>query len=223
MISLRARSVAPAEIQRPAAFNAPLFRSLVERLDTERRYVVLDLGAASAQTIALFSHYRCRLDIADLADGLNAINAEADPERQREIAERLLPASQVEATDLVLCWDILNYLEPGAVTALMSRIADRSRLETLVHMLIVYSEPNMPVRPGHYVPLQDQSILHIPECDDERAAPRYTPEDLSRLLPGYSMERAMLLSNGMQEFLFRLKHRGGDLTRAGPRPAPVHR
>jgi hypothetical protein len=38
----------------------------------------------------------------------------------------------------------------------------------------------------------------------ERPAPRYTPEDLARCMPRYSVERGRLLRNGMQEFLFRL-------------------
>ena len=37
-----------------------------------------------------------------------------------------------------------------------------------------------------------------------RMAPRYTPEDLAHCLPRYRVERARLLRNGMQEFLFRL-------------------
>ena len=38
----------------------------------------------------------------------------------------------------------------------------------------------------------------------ERPAPRYSPEDLARCMPRYSVERGRLLRNGMQEFLFKL-------------------
>jgi len=50
----RARSVGRAEKNEPVGFNAPLFRTLVEKLGPNRRWVVLDLGAACTQTIALF-------------------------------------------------------------------------------------------------------------------------------------------------------------------------
>jgi len=36
------------------------------------------------------------------------------------------------------------------------------------------------------------------------AAPRYSPEDLGKSMGGFLIDRARLLSNGMQEFLFRL-------------------
>ena len=35
-------------------------------------------------------------------------------------------------------------------------------------------------------------------------APRYSPEDLGIAMGSFEIDRARLLSNGMQEFLFRL-------------------
>ena len=47
-------------------------------------------------------------------------------------------------------------------------------------------------------------VVNATSCAEQRDAPRYSPEDLSLCMQGYSIDRAMLLSNGMQEFLFRL-------------------
>ena len=198
------RSTNLARIEQPEKFNAPLFRSVVENLPARNRWVVLDLGAARPQTIALFGQHNCRLDIADLAPEVNELNALSDPLLARNAAEALLPKYNDEPTDLVLCWDIMNYLERPALAAAMSRIAERGRGGTLVHALIFYSHKNMPTRPGCYAPLEDFSLLDVATPVDERPAPRYSPDDLKRCLPDYSIERAMLLSNGMQEFLFRL-------------------
>ena len=41
--------------------NAPLFHALMQRLEAGGRWVVLDLGAARADTIRTFSQFRCRL------------------------------------------------------------------------------------------------------------------------------------------------------------------
>ena len=204
MTTSRAPSALPDETESPAAINAPLFRSVVEPVDSDRRRVVLDLGAACGRTVELLSQYQCRLDIADLSDRLDELNAESTPEGLRNTAESLLPANHPETADVVLCWDILNYLNASALTALMSQIAARSRPGTLVHALIVYAATHMPARPGHYVPLKDCSLVSMPFGPDEREAPRYSPDELKQYLPGYTMERAMLLSNGMQEFLFRV-------------------
>lgn len=204
MTTSLARSNAREAIVEPVRFNAPLFRSLVERLDSDERCVVLDLGAARAQTIELFGRYRCRLDIADLTDGVDELNAETESDRLYAAAERMLPVPHGEEADAVLCWDIPNYLGRPALSALMSCIAERTRAGGLVHMLIIYSETHMPERPGHFVPQQDQSLLDVSIDRHVRKAPRYAPTDLTDCLPAFSMERAMLLSNGMQEILFRV-------------------
>jgi len=199
-----AQSVARDVVAEPVRFNAPLFRTLIDHLDTDRRCVVLDLGTAHTQTVRLFSRYRCRLDIADLVDGVGKLNAETEPDRLREVAETMLPTRHAEAADAVLCWDILNYLERPALTALMSRVAARTKAGTLVHALIVYAETHMPELPGQFVPQEDLSLLDVSARRHERKAPRYAPTDLTGCLHAYTMERAMLLSNGMQEMLFRV-------------------
>jgi hypothetical protein len=188
----------------PEALNAPLFASLIERLHGGDRCVVLDLGAARTETIALFSQFRARMDIADLADGIERLETEIDPDILREEVERLLPARGTETADVVLCWDLLNYLPRPALSAVMAAIAERVRRGALVHALIAYSSKTMSMRPGCFVPLDEQRLINLAPRQAERDAPRYSPEDLARCMPNYSVERARLLRNGMQEFLFRV-------------------
>lgn len=201
---MMSRSSNLAEVQSSAKFNAPLFRSVVEALPARDRWVVLDLGAARRQTIELFGQYHCRLDIADLANEVDKLNAFPERQLALDAVDALLPASNDEATNLVLCWDIMNYLDRSALSAVMSRIAERCRSGTLIHALIYYSHTHMPTHPGCFVPQDDSSLLDVSTPQGERPAVRYTPDDLKQCLAGYSIERAMLLSNGMQEFLFRL-------------------
>ncbi len=204
MINLHSQSNARAEISRPATFKAPLFRSATECLETGQRRGILDLCSARGQTIAFLNRYRCRLDFTDLGDGLDKLNAETDRRRLADLAESMLPARHDETTDIVLCWDLLNYLERPALTAVMAGVAARAATGTLVHALIVYADNHMPARPGNYAVLDDQQLCRLSSYTEERAAPRYSPEDLKKCLAGYVMDRAALLSNGMQEFLFRL-------------------
>jgi len=182
--------------------NAPLFRRLLELQSAERRAVVLDLGPARAETVALFSQFRCRLEFADLGDSYGQLNAEAGPP-SLQLIESLLPRRRQEPADIVLCWDLLNYLQQPALKALMARVAARSRPGTLAHALIAYSAPRMPARPDRYAAMPDGQLLIRHTTGAECNAPRYTPEDLRHCLPDYKVESAMLLKNGMQEFLLR--------------------
>lgn len=202
MVSLpsRAASLPAAE---PVPVNAPLFRRLVESLSEERRSVVLDLGPVRSETVALLTPYRCRLDIADLADGLPALDQEPDPALLRERAEALLPPARKEPVDIVLCWDLLNYLQRPAITALMTCLSARMRPGAFAHLLIVYSGTTMPARPSRFAPLPDGRLIETATTGDRRNAPRYSPEDLGKCMRGLRSESAALLRNGMQEFLFR--------------------
>jgi hypothetical protein len=183
--------------------NAPLFRSLVERMQGGERAVILDLGPAQPATISLFSHFRCRLDIADVAEGLSSLSGDEEtPDTLREKVEGLLPGRREEPTDLVLCWDLLNYLDPSALKAFMTCIAERGRPGMLAHALIAYSAPRMPASPNRYAPTEDFRLKVLPTTNREINSPRYTLESLAQRMPRYRRERTMLLRNGMQEFLF---------------------
>lgn len=203
-MNLSGRSTASARSAEAEPLNAPLFASLIERLEAaEERCVVLDLGAARTETLALFGRFRARLDIVDLAEGLDLLDVD-DPDVLRENVERLLPPRRPEAAHLILCWDLLNYLKRPALSAFMTAVADRARRGAFAHALIAYSSSRMPVRPACFVPLDGQRLVNVAPPDAERDAPRYSPEDLANCLPGYKVERARLLRNGMQEYLFRL-------------------
>lgn len=204
MIGSLARSAARDEHSVLAPFNAPLFRTLIEGVPEDQRWVVLDLGKVCPQVISLLGGHRCRVEIAEVAQELELLNRDLDREALQHVAEGALPARLSEPVDLVLCWDTLNYLNRDALRMLMAQVAERARPGTLAHALIYYAEPQMPVAPGHYVPDPNGSLVNVSPGTQLRDAPRYTPEDLRLCLPAYTIERAMLLSNGMQEFLFRL-------------------
>jgi hypothetical protein len=200
-------ATARAPMDKPEALNAPLFRVLADQLDTAGRCVVLDLGAASTPMLSLLARARCRVEIADLASdgGIDRMNTEAPAEVLATMAEALLPEHRADdAVDLVFCWDMLNYLKPEAMSALMNAIAARARPGALAHALIVYSERSMPDRPGRFVPTEDLRLVNRPAQAAMIDAPRYSPELLGRMIGRFAVDRARLLANGMQEFLFRL-------------------
>jgi hypothetical protein len=196
-------ATARAPYENPATVSAPLFRSLIDRLAEDRRWVILDLGAVRTQTLALLSGHRCRLDVADLTHSIDALVGQNDGDRLAAVTDALLAVREPEPVDIALCWDFLNYLDRDALAALMARIRSRCRAGAFVHALIVYSERLMQQRPGQFVAIDADRMLNLAKGKPERIAPRYSPEDLSGLMPGFKTERVRLLGNGMQEYLFK--------------------
>ena len=205
------RATARAPIEKTGALNVPLFRLLVEQLDGDRRSVVLDLGAVSSPMLSLLAGSHCRVEIADLASdgGIERMNSATPGEDDLvELAESLLPKRRTDgddAVDVVLCWDLPNYLKPEAMSAMMNAIAARARPGARAHALIVYSERSMPGRPGRFVPTEDLKLVDRSGPLAQIQAPRYSPESLGRIMGRFTIDQGRLLANGMQEFLFRLK------------------
>jgi hypothetical protein len=201
------RATARAPMDKPEALNAPLFRLLADDLDASGRRIILDLGAASTPMLSLLGRCRCRVEIADVAGdgGIERMNAEESRDALAYMAESLLPEHQAgDGVDLIFCWDLPNYLKPDAMSALMNAVAARARPGALAHALIVYSERSMPDRPGRFVPTEDMRLVNHAAPAAAIAAPRYSPEVLGRIIGRFAIDRARLLGNGMQEFLFRL-------------------
>ena len=147
------------------------------------------------------------VEIVDLAHfgGIDALNSAEPGPMLAEAANTLLPGARPDgAIDLVYCWDLLNYLSLDALAALMDAIGRRARPGALAHALICYADRNMPECPGRFVPREDGALIDQSAPGASVAAPRYSPEDLGSSMASFVIDRARLLGNGMQEFLFRL-------------------
>ena len=193
----------------PAAVHAPLFQDLVTGLDDARRHVVLDLGAASTAMLTLLSRARCRVEIADFAHfgGIDLLNS-------AETGESLIAAAdswfaeqpQDDRIDLILCWDLPNYLTLDALSALMNAIGRRAAPGAVAHALIFYADREMPDQPGRFIPTDDCELMDFGAHGTSIGAPRYSPEDLQNNMGPFEIDRARLLRNGMQEYQFRLSN-----------------
>ena len=169
---------------------------------------MLDLGAASTATLALLGRSRSRVEVVDLAHfgGIEQLStAEPGPELAGA-ANALLPQPPPgEAFDLVFCWDLPNYLTLDALSALMAAIRERACPGALVHALVFYAQRDMNSHPGRFTPTDDGGLIDNGSAGAMIAAPRYSPEALEKSMGYFAIDRARLLSNGMQEFLFRLE------------------
>jgi len=177
-------------------------------LDANERHIVLDLGTTSTAMLALLGQSRCRVEIADLAHfgGVDRLNSTEPGPALAGAVESLLPNRlSDDAIDLVFCWDLPNYLTLNALSALMVAIGHRARPGALAHALISYADRDMKEYPGHFVPTPDGELINHSAASKTIAAPRYSPEDLGKNMDRFVIDRARLLSNGMQEFLFQLE------------------
>jgi len=203
-------AAAPAINNRSAVsvdtFRAPLFERILNAEESARRQVVLDLGGPCQTLIDRFADTRpTRVEIADLV-GYGALSRlrliESDEEAGPPDWRQFLPAPSLEPIDLILCWDLPNYMQLSSFTALCALLGRRAAPGCQLHMLIAYAKRDMPARPAQFTVREDGQLMHAVAADDMVPAPRYSPEALGAAVGGFKYERGVLLTNGNQEFVY---------------------
>lgn len=196
-------SLALTEQKDGQTLRVPLFESVMTGFDDDRRHVVIDCGPARSGLLELLAGLRCRIDVLDLPVQLNRLaSLDADSDFEAWFAQ-WLPAADDEPADLILCWNLLDYLEPAQIAALMTVLIERLRPGGRIHALVEYSSPKMAAAPGGMAPAGKTALTLESVAERSRPAPRHSRGALEKLMPGLKTERGMLLSNGMQEYLFR--------------------
>jgi hypothetical protein len=174
----------------------------LEGLRPDTRYAVLDLGAPVGPNLDFLTQMSCRVRIADFHRSLHA-----EPIEGRDVAafvsalERLLPIAENEHFDIVLSWDVFNYLRPEQISALMAHLAPACLPEALVFALIS-TRPQIPATPLRYRIVDRESLSYEGTFEPLRPCPRYMQTGFGRMMPGFRIKGSYLLRNGIQEYLF---------------------
>lgn len=189
------RDTSPADYDLSRAFG-----SLVVDLDPDRKLTILDFGAATNSNIRFFGEYRCRLYLPDAARRLPAVRR-GDLPLNAEQLDGLLPRlPKGEKLDVVLCWELLNYLEPDAVERLGLYLEPHIRFGTSL-MTVQSSRGTINRSPTVYHILGPSKVRREIADDRPVACRTYSQPDLFRMLPRFEVNRSYLLQNGMQEYL----------------------
>jgi hypothetical protein len=205
MLSRRASARSPAAASSDAReTSSPLFQSLIERMDQDSRYEILDLGPATPENIDFFGRSHCRLNIADcLTDLVTLPFGEDTSDTQLQARVRgMLPPHADRRFDIVLAWDVLNYLDQSVLRALVRDLADSIDHRTQLHAY-VYPRQSMPERPSRFRIYADGRLVIQPGGPGQRPSPCYLQPQLEKLMPALVVQRSVLLKNGIQEYLFR--------------------
>jgi len=177
-------------------------RPLLRRLEGPTRASVLDLGAASGENLAFFSSLGARLTVADLYRSLLPAREELEPANDpRAVFDALLPHPPGAPFDVILAWDVLNYLKPEEIAWLTMSLQRRSKPGAIT-LAFVASSGEIPVRPAAYVVLDEETFLVDAPAPRRRPAPRYSEPMLLRLMTGASVESRFQLRNETVEYLF---------------------
>ncbi len=163
---------------------------------------VLDLGPATGHNVKFLSTFVSKLYIADLSRTISTQSGRSGLEKNKlsRILEKDLPPVSEGPIDLVLAWDLLNYLDDEQVTTLGRHLAMACGRDSLVFILVA-NRPEVPELPGRYIILDPETLRYENKSKRTKPAPGYKEPQLERLMPAFEVETSYLLRSGIQEYV----------------------
>lgn len=190
-------SSAPAPLL-TAQHPAPGLKSALDALPRPGA-LVLDLGPALAANIAFFCSLGARLRIVDLVTDLAEMSS-SGPDSFKKMLPMALPLAPEEKFDLVLTWDLANYVGrerwPTLAAHLTAHLAERGAVHLLSRIVA-----EMPALPCRYRITEPGTLEEELVTDATVPAPRFSHAEIEKLHPGWVAPRSFLGRHGVQEFL----------------------
>jgi hypothetical protein len=172
---------------------------LFEAMRKGDKRMVLDLGTAIGSNVERLSEYGSKLFIEDLfASRASAGEGET---LGPDFFEQLVSPPEGTGFDIVLAWDLFNYLQRKELALLAAQIRRHCRPGALVFALI-WIHKTIPAQPIRFRFQDQDKLVYERRTALERPGPRFAPAELNSSFQGFRVDRSFLLRHGIQEYLF---------------------
>jgi hypothetical protein len=175
--------------------------ALLDFMHEGGKYAILDLGQALGVNVDFWSRYPCRLFIEDFYRSYRAAQTVRAEGADTFVLPDPLPLGTDTVFDIILAWDLLNYLSLEEIDALIGRLRPHCRPGTFLFALIS-TQAEIPEEPNIFRIIDRERMVYEFRTQKTRSSPRYHPKDLTRLLAPFEVSRSFLLRNGIQEYVF---------------------
>jgi hypothetical protein len=177
-------------------------RALCDQLADKSGISILDLGSAMGVNVAFWSHFSPSLHIADLWSSMpEPAPPSLEPVDSDPGWQQILPLPEETRFDVILAWDLLNYLDQQQVSGLIRHLRGFCHPGALLFALI-FDQPQMSAAPIRFRIAGMERLIYESRTTDSRACPRHQPRDVQRMLAGFRTASSFRLRNGIQEYVF---------------------
>jgi len=196
--------------------EAPAYRSLalgalLQQLEPGRLHTILDFGPALGGNLKFWTPYASRICFEDYYRTWEELGSPrpADGSYDATTLQSLFAFDRNDRFDIILTWDLLNYLEPDHTQAIAGLLSRYCRAGALLFALLS-SSPSIPLHPNRFRILNQEQVLYEKVGSGSRPCPRYQPRDVARMMPGFQVLNSFLLRHGVQEYLFLRQEESND-------------
>jgi hypothetical protein len=185
--------------------NSPLLFDMLKKLSPEEKRTVLDTGCASQASIDFFSQYWCKLFITNSIAEIHNLDSKAidTPHKwHRALVKSLGFYKRDKANlDIVLLWGLPNYLPADKLKELIAYLLPQTSNRLLLHTYI-YNTQQISATPADYHITNENKVKMAPNSTGQINCPLYHLSDLQDFFNPLKVEHSVMLSSGIQEYLF---------------------
>jgi hypothetical protein len=184
--------------------NNPVFSALIDIMGKKTNWVILDLGPARTANLELLARFRCRLFIEDAHELITTFTGDlaADGAALSAWLAEWTVGTEHASLDVMLAWDIFNYLDPRLYTTFMDHVTPLLKPGAHLYFLI-YSQRDMPALPMRFNLVAPNKMEYQPLSLETKPSPRFNQADLRKYMQDFLVVKSVLLRNGMQEYLLK--------------------
>jgi len=192
--------------QEPISLNTMVFADLLAQRPADRALRILDLGPVCQSTIDFFADYHCHILATGLCDdfipgkGLNKKNRL----QLQQLIQQDIKRDNSNHYDLILCWDLFNYLDKEQFPLLVAQLLPVLTNVTRCHSFL-YTTATRPLRPGGFQIVSSEQMIVTEATTEQNHSGSVTQTTLGKYLPNYSTLRTVLMRNGTQELAFQTR------------------
>ncbi|MCO1336337.1 hypothetical protein MO867_18555 [Microbulbifer sp. OS29] len=171
---------------------------------------VLDLGCLSFGTTQTFLELSCQTFIEDLRSLLIEIYDFDVQTRAARLSEHLIKKPSRIKIDVVLCWDLFNFMEPELITYLIEEIRPHLKPGAIFHTMLYTG--TMPKAPADFKRLSGFTFNTTP-LTLQKPIPtyRYSSLNLMKTMGNFSLRSSLLHRKGMRKDLIELMFEYGNV------------
>ena len=186
----------------PSVYKSLGLSTLLRFLRDDRKHTILDLGPALGANVEFWARHPCRLYIEDFYRDFTARAAEENEEEPKgaNLAD-LMPFNDETSFDIVLTWDLFNYLNLAQLESLVRHVSHFCKPGAALFALIS-SQPDIPDQPTVFRILDTERMAYETRTQTTRPCPRHQPRELAKAMGLFQVSSSFLLRNGIQEYVF---------------------
>lgn len=178
--------------------RSPAMPLIYKELDDNKVKRILDLGSCSPATFNFFRALNCNIhfEMLEVFFNRDSIRTCATKGIIDQLDRYLSDFREGEVFDVILTWDIFNYLDFDGVAWLSKRLEKHCQPNTLLHS-VKYLSTKIPTHPRHFKIVDQNDINIIQQTENEPRRHNVSQAMLLQAMPDYLMEHSFLNQPGM--------------------------